>query len=97
MKQEKVNQDIVHHYKVETELVRKLRNSSREERRELYKNVYNELFRFVPNHPQLTDEYRQSRKRIVNTEIKFIKGLLSKEKSFLEVGAGDCLMSNAVA
>ena len=35
---------IIHHYKVEIELARKLRNSRRDERIKLYSTIYNELF-----------------------------------------------------
>ena len=43
-----------HHYEVERELADRLRSASREERKQLYAGVYDELFRRVPDHPQLT-------------------------------------------
>ena len=42
------------HYEVETELAARLRNSSREERRNLYTALYDELYEKVPDHPLLT-------------------------------------------
>ena len=40
------------HYRVEKELANQLRRAGKEERRYLYANVYNELFRKIPYHPQ---------------------------------------------
>ena len=42
------------HYEVERELSDRLRHATREERRSLYGQVYDELYQRVPHHPQLT-------------------------------------------
>ena len=46
--------DIESHYRVEVELAGRLRAAPRAERLGLYGAVYDELFRRVPTHPQLT-------------------------------------------
>jgi hypothetical protein len=45
-----------HHYEVERELAEKLRNSTREQRAGLYKTLYDELFKMVPDHPRLKEK-----------------------------------------
>jgi hypothetical protein len=42
------------HYEVERELADALRRAGPHERRSLYATLYDELFRRVPHHPQLT-------------------------------------------
>src|SRR3712207_6241441 len=45
-----------HHYEVERELADRLRRAGPGERLRLYSEVYDELFRRVPDHPQLTGD-----------------------------------------
>lgn len=86
------------HYEIETELADRLRNASKQERRHLYCSLYDELFRRVPLHPQLTRKSSPlEESRIVNSQIKFLKRFLSKDITFLEVGPGDCALSVEVA
>ncbi len=47
-------EQIREHYEIEKELADRLRLSSRAERRQMYGRVYDELFRRVPHHSQLT-------------------------------------------
>ena len=42
------------HYEIEKELANILRESTREERKYLYSSLYDEMFRRVHLHPQLT-------------------------------------------
>jgi hypothetical protein len=46
--------DIERHYAVERALADLLRKASRSERLTLYSELYNELFKSVPDHPQVT-------------------------------------------
>jgi hypothetical protein len=47
-------EELRQHYEIEKELATRLRNSSRGERAAMYTQVYDELFRRVPKHPQWT-------------------------------------------
>jgi SAM-dependent methyltransferase len=86
------------HYLVERELADRLRNASREERRRLYASVYNELYRRVPHHPQLTQKASPETVRaVVSAQVRILKSFLTPETTFLEVGSGDCALSLEVA
>lgn len=86
------------HYLVERGLADRLRNASKLERRELYATVYDELFQRVPHHPQLLQK-QDSRQRVreVEQQIALLQPLLGPKTTFLEIGAGDCMLSVAVA
>lgn len=87
------------HYEIEQLLAGRLRSASRDERRSLYTEVYDELFRRVPHHPQLTK--RISMKKRWAAAVRQAKFLCSIAKSskpvYLEVGPGDCLTSLVMA
>jgi SAM-dependent methyltransferase len=86
------------HYEIEKELAARLRRAPKDERRRLYGPLYDELFRRVPHHPQLTEK-RDSRAREADVarQLKFLRRLLKPDSVFLEVGAGDCGLSLAAA
>jgi SAM-dependent methyltransferase len=86
------------HYEIEKELANRLRSAPRSERLELYGSVYNELFRRVPLHPQLTkkadpDTFRWS----IERQVAIVSPFLRPDATFLEIGAGDCALSTAVS
>jgi SAM-dependent methyltransferase len=82
------------HYNIEIYLANILRNASAQERRNLYTTVYNELYRRVPLHPQLTrmDSPNRALKK-VNDQLIILKPFLTEGTTFLEVGPGDCALS----
>jgi ubiquinone/menaquinone biosynthesis C-methylase UbiE len=90
-------EQIKEHYEIEKVLANRLKLSNREERRCLYSSVYNEMFRKVPLHPQLT-----RKKNFIVTKLNvfcqmlFLKRFLKKNMIFAEIGAGDCSLSFAV-
>ncbi len=95
---ERTMQQIEEHYLVEKELASRLRNSTAQQRRELYSEVYDELFRRVPNHPQLTQ--KQSPEMIdadVAEKMQLLGRFLFPGMTFLEIGPGDCTLSLRVA
>lgn len=47
-------EQIREYYEIEKELANRLRYASKQERRYLYSSLYDELYRRVPLHPQLT-------------------------------------------
>lgn len=87
-----------HHFDVERELADRLRRASREERRTLYATVYDELFQRVPDHPQLSRKGNaEQRLAFAQAQLRELRTLLTPESTFLEIGAGDCALSYAVA
>lgn len=89
---------IDHHYRTERALADRLRNASRVERRTLYTQVYDELFKSVPHHPQLqrkADEAASERE--VSSKLNLVRRFIKPGTVFLEIGPGDCRFSFAVA
>src|SRR5690242_1063346 len=86
------------HYLVERELADRLRAAGPDDRRRLYSEVYDELFRRVPHHPQLRwkEDDAQARAR-VEAQLRLLRRFLRVGETFLEIGAGDCRVSKAVA
>src|SRR5882762_9619035 len=86
------------HYLIEKELAARLRTATTEERRHLYATVYDELFRRVPDHPQLVlkreDKWRRTE---VLHRLKLLSNYLRSDATFLEIGPGDCALSIEVA
>jgi SAM-dependent methyltransferase len=86
------------HYLIEKELAERLRCSGQVDRINLYGLVYNELFRRVPDHPQLTRvKSPESVATVVREKMALLSGFLSPEITFLELGAGDCRLAMEVA
>ncbi len=85
------------HYLIERELADRLRRAGRAERPQLYRSVYDELFRRVPAHPQLLaardPRHAERRQRSVECELRFLRPYLDAHRSFMEIGAGDCALS----
>ena len=90
--------ELKHHYEVEKSLANRLREASPADRGQLYGLVYNELFRRLPNHPQLTRKQDEaSQQAAVDERWTLVKRFLRPETVFLEVGAGDCSLSRRAA
>lgn len=86
------------HYDVERELADRLRRATKEERRTLYSEVYDELFKRVPLHPQHTNKADAARLAAdVAEKMQIVTPFLSKDTVFLEVGPGDCEFAKTVA
>lgn len=86
------------HYNIEENLAAILRNASASERRTLYGSLYDELFRRVPDHPQLTNKQSpQAMNRRVRRGMGLLNRFLRPGMSFLEVGPGDCAIAFSVA
>src|SRR5580704_10897165 len=86
------------HYLIEKSLASQLKSASRSERTGLYTSLYDELFRRVPDHPQLTNrQSMDSRSGAATRHARFLRSLCQSDPVFLEVGAGDCLISLAMS
>ncbi len=87
-----------HHYLAERELADRLRRASKADRRELYSSVYDELFRQVPDHPQLTRKANPTEQaEAVATRLRLLNRFLRQDSVFMEIGPGDCSLSLQVA
>lgn len=85
-------------YVVEKELAAALRNADESDRSRLYTAAYEELFRRIPDHSQLTYKASEAdRDRRIQAQISLLEPWLDSSTVFLEIGAGDCALSLAVA
>lgn len=86
------------HYEIEKHLADRLRSATRQERRELYQSVYDELFQSVPDHPMLTRVADpEAERRAVARQVQVLARFVRPGCTFLEVGPGDCRVSYAIA
>lgn len=81
-------------YLVEKDLANKLRNSTRTERKLIYKTLYDDLFRRVPQHSRLRKSKNEKNEKIwIRKQIEIIDGFINKDSVFMEVGPGDCTVA----
>ena len=89
---------VLSHYIIEKQLAERLRNAPKSTRLELYPEIYNELYRLVPDHPMLL---RKTSAEEVNArvelQLRYLSGFLRRDMTVLEVGCGDCGLSFALA
>jgi SAM-dependent methyltransferase len=88
---ENISQEIRKHYEVEKAIALKLKRASREERKDIYKIMYDELFSQVPWHPRLKlrEDLAGSKKRN-KKKFNLINRYLNDSVVFVEFGPGDC-------
>jgi SAM-dependent methyltransferase len=90
--------ELKQHYLVEKQLASRFSTASAAERRWLYFEAYAELLERVPLHPHHTRkaDARQSEEE-TNDKLRFLARFLGPRVNFLEIGAGNCSLSTAVA
>lgn len=82
------------HYLIEKELAARLRAATKEDRRHLYSTVYDDLFRRVPDHPQLVLKLNTNLRRSeVLSRLKLLGKYLHPDVTYLEIGPGDCALA----
>lgn len=86
----RTGEQLQEHYLIERELADRLRLSPRPQRRGLYCEVYDELFRRVRHHPQLQGVDRAPRQHEVDGLLAFLRGFLTSSTVLMEIGPGDC-------
>jgi SAM-dependent methyltransferase len=92
--EEKQPVSVHEHYLIEKELASRLRRAPKHERRTLYSSLYDELFRRVPNHVQLTTKVSpEQRAQRVREQMVILNRFLSPTTTFMEIGCGDCSLS----
>jgi SAM-dependent methyltransferase len=85
-------ENVRRHYEIEKELASRLMHATKDERRQLYGTLYNELFANVPDHPQLWNIDDREHQRKTEHVARFLSKFLSSSDVYLEIGAGDCLL-----
>jgi SAM-dependent methyltransferase len=85
-------------YLVEKDLATMLRSATKAERGKLYSSAYDELFRRIAHHSQLRNKVSPAlRAERINLQLALLKPWITPQTTFLEVGAGDCALSLALA
>jgi len=84
--------ELIEHYELEKKLANRLRNSNKEERKHLYKELYDELFGKISYFSRRKHD-PESRHKSVLKQMDFITRFMSPDKTFMEIGAGDCALS----
>ncbi|NUL82701.1 MAG: methyltransferase domain-containing protein [Armatimonadetes bacterium] len=86
------------HYEVEKELADRLRAAPKQDRARLYSELYDELFRRLPHHPQLSRKADSDEQgKVVAFQMQLLRHFITPETVFLEIGAGDCALTFEVA
>ncbi len=86
------------HYEIEKDLAARLRQAPVADRRHLYAALYDELFRRVPDHPQLQAKASPAARQLeVALQLGLFARFLTPATRFLEIGSGDCALTLAVA
>lgn len=86
------------HYEVERGLAQRLRDADKPARRTLYTEVYGDLYRLLPDHPQiLMAGSPASRTAQIAKLVGALAPHLGPTDTFLEIGPGDCQLSFALA
>lgn len=95
---QRTSEEIREHYELEKILSQRLMSSTREERKNLYSELYNELFSRLPNHPQVSRKKdAEWTKKHVDSQLILLKRFLQRDQTFVEIGAGDCSLSLELA
>ncbi len=85
------------HYLIEKELAARLRAATKEDRRQLYTTLYDELFIRVPDHPQISLRHTAANQDQLSHRLTLLRKHLHPNDTYLEIGPGDCSLAVAVA
>ena len=81
-------------YQLEKELANKLLNTTKDQRKSAYKIFYGEFFN---KFPKINNNLDHKIKHKVDWQLRLLKPFLNKNITFMEIGAGNCLLSLKVA
>lgn len=95
--QKRTARQIREHYEIEKPIADRLRNSTADERKEMYAQAYDELFQRVPHHPLLNVDSEAEGRTRIEKELANLQPFLDETSVFLEVGPGDCAVSLEIA
>ncbi|NJO09930.1 MAG: class I SAM-dependent methyltransferase [Leptolyngbyaceae cyanobacterium SL_1_1] len=87
------------HYLIEKALASQLKASTKAERidKKLYTKLYDELFRQVPDHTQLSRLPSSKTDYLINQRVSFLEHFFRSETTFLEIGCGSGHLTSKVA
>lgn len=85
------------HYEIEKQIAGRLRNSTAEERKNLYTEAYDELFQKVPHHPLLNNYSPAEKQKQIEKEVLSLQPFVDENCIYLEIGPGDCALAFEVA
>ncbi|NJO88113.1 MAG: hypothetical protein HC831_03465 [Chloroflexia bacterium] len=86
------------HYEVEKSIADKLKKADREQRKVIYRTMYDELFEKIPDHSRLKRRTSPAKSRkAVLENLKFLRKHLQNVSSFMEFAPGDGKLSIKVA
>jgi len=86
----RTQEQLRNHFEVEKELAGRLRQSTREERSQLYGTLYEELFSRVPDHPRWTRlDSEEIRRRNVAAQMKLVREYLGQDSTLIEFAPGN--------
>ncbi|MCJ7645877.1 class I SAM-dependent methyltransferase [bacterium] len=84
-------QQIKNHYEVEKAIAIRLKKATREERKIIYRTMYDELFKQVPDHPILKSQENLKMSALVNqNKLRLVEKFINNSTVFVEFGPGDC-------
>lgn len=84
-------EQLKNHYLVEKEIAQRLKSADFNGRKKIYAEMYDELFKKVPDHPRLKRRKSESlTERANNSKFSFIRGHLDRSFIFAEFASGDC-------
>jgi|SRR5215213_5651755 len=85
------------HYEIEKRIAERLRNSTVDERKNLYTEAYDELFREIPHHPMLVNYSPAEKQKQLAKDVRRLQPFVGKESVYLEIGPGDCAVAFEIA
>jgi ubiquinone/menaquinone biosynthesis C-methylase UbiE len=89
---------IRNHYEVEKAIATRLKRANREERKEIYRTMYDELFRQVPDHQRLKRSASREQIALSNKKkLAVVRRFVHEDTVFAEFAPGDCRFAVEVA
>jgi SAM-dependent methyltransferase len=90
-------EQIRNHYEIEKTIAIRLKKATREERKIIYRTMYDELFKQVPDHPRLKCRENPKLTALVNrNKLKLIEKFINKSTVFVEFAPGDCRFATSI-
>jgi SAM-dependent methyltransferase len=96
MKPTRTPEEIRQHYELEKKLAARLRSAKRDQRRGLYSEVYDTLYREISDHPTLHKD-AEAEAYDLGTQVNLIRPFVKPSLTFMEIGPGGGRFSIEVA
>lgn len=86
------------HYEIEKQLASRLREAPPKDRLKLYSEVYNDLYRQIPDHEQLQMKANsEATERETARQFGVLRRFIKPSDVYCEIGVGDCALAIEVA